>query len=260
MYASLLFIALIAAISSESVETRAATHGTEVVVPTGSEASEQFGDGYDFKKKYGYSFFPARPDNFILDGVREEKEESKRTMKPITYHGGPIMKGMVNQYVIWYGNWQNTTKNQEFYSIITGFLSSVGNSSWYSMNTQYTDTWGQVSGLVRLISQMGFGSTSYKYGTVLSTRHIYNIVFDALSSGSLPIDESGVYYVLTSSDVRQFDSPNYGFCTSGSSSGYCGWHTYGSMLNTPLLETQRTVPRVTLKGLAPMATGQPMQW
>jgi len=80
------------------------------------------------------------------------------------------------------------------------------------------------------MSLIGFGSVSYKYGSTLSTRQVYNIVYDSVSSGTLPLDESGVYFVLTSSDVQQYDDPKYGFCTTGSSSGYCGWHSYGSML------------------------------
>ena len=43
-----------------------------------------------------------------------------------------------------------------------------------------------------------------------------SVVSKAISSGVLPNDTNGVYFVLTSSDVRETS----GFCTR-----YCGWHT-----------------------------------
>jgi hypothetical protein len=51
----------------------------------------------------------------------------------------------------------------------------------------------------------------------LSDAAIQAIVSRALSSGALPKDANGVYFVLTSADVTKS-----GFCTS-----YCGWHTHG---------------------------------
>ena len=45
-------------------------------------------------------------------------------------------------------------------------------------------------------------------------------VAGAISSGKLPLDSNGVYFVLTSADVNETS----GFCTQ-----YCGWHTSGAI-------------------------------
>jgi hypothetical protein len=66
------------------------------------------------------------------------------------------------------------------------------------------------------------GSTtdSYSRGAALSNTDIYYIVQAAISAGTLPADDAGTYFVLTSADVTE----GPGFCTS-----WCGWHTYGTM-------------------------------
>jgi hypothetical protein len=46
---------------------------------------------------------------------------------------------------------------------------------------------------------------------------IWAIAQGALDQGRLPVDDNGVYFVLTSADVDMHD----GFCSS-----FCGWHTY----------------------------------
>jgi hypothetical protein len=45
-------------------------------------------------------------------------------------------------------------------------------------------------------------------------------VSGAISSGALPKDTNGIYFVLTSADV----TASSGFCTQ-----YCGWHTHGTI-------------------------------
>ncbi len=37
--------------------------------------------------------------------------EAVSTGNGINYHGGPVMKGTSNVYVIWYGNWNGTGSN-----------------------------------------------------------------------------------------------------------------------------------------------------
>src|SRR5437667_288031 len=55
-------------------------------------------------------------------------------------------------------------------------------------------------------------------GAILNDAGIQTIVSAAITSGRLPKDTSGVYFVLTSADVNETS----GFCTQ-----YCGWHTSG---------------------------------
>jgi hypothetical protein len=54
----------------------------------------------------------------------------------------------------------------------------------------------------------------------LTDSNVASIVSNALSSGHLPTDANGVYYVLTAPGVQE---------TSGFLTQYCGWHTYGTL-------------------------------
>ena len=61
---------------------------------------------------------------------------------------------------------------------------------------------------------------NYTRGSALSDSDIQGVVSSAITSGRLPKDTKGVYFVLTSADVNETS----GFCTQ-----YCGWHTHGTI-------------------------------
>jgi hypothetical protein len=64
---------------------------------------------------------------------------------------------------------------------------------------------------------------NYSAGSALqSDQDIENIVSTNILAHKLPLDNQGIYVVMTSADVTL-----PGFCTS-----FCGWHTYGSISNT----------------------------
>ncbi len=137
---------------------------------------------------------------------------SRRTTSNNTmiYHGGPILLGTTNIYYIWYGNWANNSAPV----ILADLANNIGGSPYYNINTTYYNSLGEhVSNSV-----LYAGSTidSYSRGSNLSDLDIQAIVNSAVTN-SLPLDYNGVYFVLTSSDVREVS----GFCTA-----YCGWHTY----------------------------------
>ncbi len=132
----------------------------------------------------------------------------------ISYHGGPLILGTVNAYVIWYGNWSGNSAT----TIITDFLNNIGGSPYFHINTTYYNGSGtHVSGAVSLA---GSTTDNYSQGTSLSDAAIQTIVSSAITGGRLPKDLNGVYFVLTSADVNETS----GFCTQ-----YCGWHTYGTI-------------------------------
>lgn len=140
---------------------------------------------------------------------------STSVLSQIINHGGPIMGGTVNAYIIWYGNWNqgNGSDNAAGQQLVRTFLGSIGGSNYFKINTTYPG----VSGAVSL---KGETSDAGSLGTRLSDANIQTIVASAINTGKLPSDQSGVYFVLTSSDV----SERSGFCTK-----YCGWHTYGTI-------------------------------
>jgi len=141
----------------------------------------------------------------------------------ISYHGGPVMKGNpVSVYFIWYGDWSNGKHDSDSSSTINlleDLFSSTGlnNSGYAKINTTYGDKSGNVSGsLVRKASIYD----NYSKGTTLSDSEVKAVVSNAITSRKLPKSSNAVYFVLSSSDVRE-DS---GFCTR-----YCGWHTHASI-------------------------------
>ncbi|HEX2330888.1 MAG TPA: hypothetical protein VHN74_19345 [Candidatus Angelobacter sp.] len=143
--------------------------------------------------------------------------ETVVTGNGINYHNGPVMKGNpVNAYIIWYGNWSGTGSNTAATrSLIEHFLGTIGGSALERVNTTYGDTTGNVSGNVHFA-----GSTIVSSSTNLSDAGVQTQVNNAITSGRLPRDTNGVYFVLSSSNI----SETSGFCTQ-----YCGWHTHASL-------------------------------
>jgi hypothetical protein len=128
----------------------------------------------------------------------------------ITYRGGPVM-GTPTVYIIWYGNWNqsNGTDTPAGQQIVRDFLFGLNNSPYYQINASYGTPTGAVS----------FGGETTdtgSQGTRLSDAKVKAVVSSAITSGRLPKNTSGVYFVLTSSNVSE---------TSGFCSQYCGWHT-----------------------------------
>ncbi len=137
----------------------------------------------------------------------------------ITYHGGPVM-ATPNVYLIWYGNWnqKNSSDTAAGQEIVRDFLHGLSGSNYYLTNTSY----GTPTGTFAVKKEY---SDSYSEGTRLSDSKVQKVVTNAITSGQLPSDTNGVYFVLTSSDV----SESSGFCSQ-----YCGWHTNGTILGSDI--------------------------
>jgi hypothetical protein len=132
----------------------------------------------------------------------------------ILFHGGPVMLGTVHVYYIWYGNWDGNSAP----TILTGLANAIGGSPYFNINTTYTD--GAGTALTNSVAYVGSTTDAYSQGTSLTDTQIRTVVSTAITSGKLPSDTNGVYFVLTSSDV----TASSGFCTQ-----YCGWHTHATI-------------------------------
>jgi hypothetical protein len=132
----------------------------------------------------------------------------------ISYHGGPVMTGTPNIYLIWYGNWSGNTAT----TILSAWAAGIGGSSYYNINTTYYN--GAGTHVSNAAHYAGSTTDNYSHGTAVSDSGIQAIVSSAITSGRLPKDTNGVYFVLTSADVNETS----GFCTQ-----YCGWHTHGTI-------------------------------
>ncbi len=137
----------------------------------------------------------------------------------IAYHGGPVMLGTTNVYYIWYGNWSNNTAT----TILTNFASSIGGSPYYNINTTYYN--GSGTRLSNAVHYAGATNDNYSQSATLTNAGVQAVVSNAITSGALPKDPNGVYFVLTSKDVAE----SSGFCTQ-----YCGWHTHSLIGGTDI--------------------------
>jgi hypothetical protein len=132
----------------------------------------------------------------------------------ISYHGGALIATPVIYY-IWYGNWNrgNGTDTPAGQQILLDFASGIGGSPYFTINTTYNAGGFQITGKVAFGGQT---TDAYSQGTRLTDNKVLAVVNNAILSKKLPYNPSGVYFVLSSSDVAE----SSGFC-----SRYCGWHT-----------------------------------
>jgi hypothetical protein len=132
----------------------------------------------------------------------------------ISYHGGAVMTSGPNVYYIWYGNWQGNSAT----TILTHEAQYIGGSPYFNINSTYYN--GSGTHVTNHVAYSGSTSDNYSMGTSLTDAEVLSVVSNAISSGRLPKDSKGVYFVLTSKDV----SESSGFCTN-----YCGWHDHATI-------------------------------
>ncbi len=173
-------------------------------------------------------YAPVRPADAVigdLDPIEPVPAKADVVMPGygIDYHGGLVMTptsgdGIVNLYFIWYGNWTNGPKasdSQFTRDLMSALFSTTGlnNSSYEKINQSYGDGKNNVTGSLVLIKQI---NDNYSRGKVLHDADVEKVVSNAISTGALPNDSHGLYFVLSSSDVAETS----GFCVK-----YCGWHS-----------------------------------
>ena len=150
----------------------------------------------------------------------------------IDYHGGRVLFGTTNLYLIWYGNWDGYSKE-----VIRYYLNNFGKSSYASILKSYYG-YESVSS-VDTLNDAGFFTASsdvyvlkeindYSKGNVLEREDTENIIKSNIDNNLLPVDGNGIYVLMFSSDVMQYF--NYiGFCSS-----YCGYHYLIQAFNTKI--------------------------
>jgi hypothetical protein len=142
------------------------------------------------------------------------------SLSPIISHGGPVMV-TPTAYLIWYGNWNqsNGSDTAAGQTLVRDFLYGINNSPYFQINTTYYNV---PSGSVLVGGETTVTAGSSK--KPLSDSDIRTLVVNAITNGKLRLDRTGVYFVLTSSDIAKS-----GFCTQ-----YCGWHTSTTVSGTTI--------------------------
>ena len=137
------------------------------------------------------------------------------TTSAITYHNGPVILGTAKIYYIWYGDWSGNSG-----------ANNIGGSPYFHINTTYYSVSNSIKSSVSGLAKYGGSTTdSGSQGTSLTDAGVHTVVAYAISSGRLPKDTNGVYFVLTAPNVKETS----GFCTQ-----YCGWHTRGTISNADI--------------------------
>jgi len=172
-------------------------------------------DTWDLDCTVALSFSDGTSLFAYLDNTRLENNgasvEFARQPGPngIEYHGGPLMLFPVNIYYIWYGNWAARDSTVD---ILTDFARNLDGSPYYRIITTYFDKdFKHVNAPVRFA---GSTNDNYSRGRNLDVDAVKSIVYGAIRGGRLPMDNNGIYFVLTSSDVTQ-NVPDAD-----------GWHTF----------------------------------
>lgn len=144
------------------------------------------------------------------------------SLSPLNNHGGPVLS-TPTAYLIWYGNWNqsNGSDTPAGKDLVRAFLGGIGNTPYFMINST-SGGYGGITGGSRL-SPLEVVVPAAAGNKPLNDNAIKTIVANAIGSGQLgAADPSGVYFVLTSSNIAKS-----GFCNQ-----YCGWHTYANIGGT----------------------------
>lgn len=133
----------------------------------------------------------------------------------IDYHGGPVMTdGSLGVYLVWYGDWRDTTK-----ALTREFVSGLNGSPYFAINKGYCQADGKcVSGALELRGEFD-DAWSLGRDTVWedSEQAAFAIVAHLTVSQVFPANPSAVFVVMVSKGQKTWD---------GACQQWCGWHDH----------------------------------
>jgi len=173
-----------------------------------------------FVARHGSSFINRRPAAAVYLAPSALPATTPSQNNGLAYNGGPIMDDAngVNVYFIWYGDWSHDQLAQK---VLINFITHIGGSPYFNINTTYYSLESGPSStklikdrVVNAVHYMGSATDKYSQGANLSDYQVYLAVANAITSGALPADQNGVYFLLTSGDVYEAEFGN----------NFCAWH------------------------------------
>src|SRR6185369_3141025 len=120
--------------------------------------------------------------------------QSQRTApnlkSPMIYHGGRVIAGAANVYLIWYGCWTSNCGNNgsaDTRTVLEHFALNIGSTPYFVINTGYPNDYGQTPSGAVLFGGIAY-DPFYSRGTELTEDDIRAIVVDKINSNQLPAD------------------------------------------------------------------------
>ena len=148
----------------------------------------------------------------------------------IYYHGGPVLQAATNVVAVYWASAPiynggpaagTTGSGAQDGSLVGYFLSHLGGSSYFNINTTYTD--GSGNHIANVVNYNGFwaNNTNAPTGTAnISDGAMIAMLQSGFNSGALSYDPSTLYAIFTSGKV------NLG---GGFGTQYCAYHTHGTV-------------------------------
>ncbi len=165
----------------------------------------------------------------------------------VPYNGGYVVTAPVHIYVIWYGDWSASSTTSGVLSTFLDYSSSTLDP-WLNMLSTYKNA----SGVSAATSATFAGQTTVvATGSVTlgSEGALTSVITNAISSGGLPSDPAGFYFVLGGPNVTYNDGTNGFFGAGKGCVNFCGFHNWGTFGSpappTPSSRTRTTAPTIT---------------
>ena len=148
----------------------------------------------------------------------------------IYYHGGPVLLAATNVVAVY---WSNSTiynggptpgttgSGSQDGSLVGYFLRNLGGSSYFNINSTYTD--GAGNHIANVVNYNGYWANNTNAPTgsqSVSDAAMISMLQSGFSSGALTYDPSTLYAIFTSGTV------NLG---GGFGTQYCAYHTHGTV-------------------------------
>lgn len=153
------------------------------------------------------------------------------TSNGISYHGGPVLQAATNVAAIYWaastiynsGPTPGTTNaTGQDNSLVGYFMSHLGGSSYFNINTTYTD--GSGAAIKNVVNYTQFwANNSYNVpadGQSVSDSQMLGMLQYAFNNGKLTYDPQTLYIIYTAGTV------NLG---GGFGTQYCAYHTHGTV-------------------------------
>lgn len=166
---------------------------------------------------------------FVASGVSAQGRQTHEDMmagkvspdvQQIKYHGGPIMLGTNTLYIIYYGNFNDSTAQNDTKTVINSFFENIGGSGNYNVNTVYYDSSNNhISNSLAFDAANNVYADNYSLGKNIYSYKISKIVKNAISAGHLPLNPNAIYSVITSPDAS---TKLRGFCAYHASTTVSG--------------------------------------